>query len=244
MPETFITPTWTTHIGLPGASILVDPNDYDLSCPPGSPSVPAGYRPDSLPEQLREIGVNPDEVTHVVITHRHFDHYAGVTKKEGSRGYVPSFPRARHLLGRADWESTEILRRDAIKYGVTLADPEEDVRSLGVINRAGLLDLLDAERTVSPQVQILRAPGESPGHQIVRVHSAGQTFYCVGDLYHHPIEVENPETMAPWANPETNVRSRHALAPVAESEGATVVAGHMAIGRIERTSSGFRWVES
>jgi hypothetical protein len=50
--------------------------------------------------------------------------------------------------------------------------------------------------------------------------------------------------MAPWATPEANVRSRGSVAAVASSEGATVVAGHMPIGKIERTSSGFKWVDA
>lgn len=244
LEEKYLAPIWSVHIAAPGASILVDPNDYDLVCPPGSPSVPENYHPASLDDQLAEIGVNPEGITHVVITHRHFDHYAGVTRSAAGRGYVPSFPKARHLLGKADWESTDTLRRDAARFGAVLMDPEEDVRSLGVVRRAGLLDLVEAGREITPEVQVLRAPGETPGHQIVRVHSAGQTLYCVGDLYHHWIEVEHPEWMAPWADPEMNVRSRRAVAEVASSEGATVVAGHMPVGRIEWTFSGFRWVET
>jgi hypothetical protein len=90
---------------------------------------------------------------------------------------------------------------------------------------------------------IIAAPSESPGHQLVRVHSQGQTFYCLGDLYHHPVEVEVPTWMATWANPDTNISSRQSLVEAALAEDALLVAAHMPIGRLQSTLSGIKWVE-
>ena len=72
-------------VRMPGASIVIDPNDYALSCSPDSEYYPApDYRhPPDLVSQLATISVKPEGITHVVITHAHFDHYAGVTKKAG-----------------------------------------------------------------------------------------------------------------------------------------------------------------
>jgi glyoxylase-like metal-dependent hydrolase (beta-lactamase superfamily II) len=60
---------------------------------------------------------------------------------------------------------------------------------MGTLERLGLLDLVDGDRTIAPGVTMLHAPGESPGHAIVRVESAGERFYALGDLLHHPCEV-------------------------------------------------------
>ena len=49
------------------------------------------------------VGVRPEEITHVLITHAHYDHFAGVAVERDGR-YVARFPQARHLIGRADWE--------------------------------------------------------------------------------------------------------------------------------------------
>jgi glyoxylase-like metal-dependent hydrolase (beta-lactamase superfamily II) len=244
LEEKYLSPTWAIHISLPGGSILVDPNDYDVSCPPGSPSVPAGYqRPPIITEQLRSAGTDPGTITHVIVTHRHYDHYLGVTVRDGVGKYVPAYPDARYLVSRADWDSTEILEEKARKLGVMLLDQEEGTRSLGVIHRANKLDLVEEDVEVIPGVTIISAPGETPGHQAIRVRSGGQSLYCIGDLYHHQIEVEHPDWMATWADPKENVPSRQRLAGAAANEKALLVAGHMPIGRIERTASGFRWVE-
>jgi hypothetical protein len=49
--------------------------------------------------------------------------------------------------------------------------------------------------------------------------------------------------MAEWANPESNVASRHALVMAALDEDALLIPSHMSVGRLERIDSGIRWVE-
>lgn len=230
-------PSQSVHIALPDASVLVDANNYALSAPPGYPyTMPEGYQPPpDLITQLFERGISLQDITHVIITHAHFDHYAGVTQeREGI--YVPSFPNARYYLGKADWEYTETQE--------ALRDPDSvDSRTFGVLQRAGLLELVEGNQDITPQVRVIATPGESPGHQIVRVTSEGQTLYCLGDLYHHPVEVEHPAWMSQWDDAATNIASRSALAEAAVAENALLVAAHIpAIGRLERTTSGFRWV--
>ncbi len=111
-----------------------------------------------------------------------------------------------------------------------------------MLERSGLLELVDGNRDLLPEVQIIAAPGESPGHQIVRVHVDGQTLYCLGDLYHHAVEVEHPDWMASWAHEEANLASRRALEQRALNEEAVLVAAHMPVGRMTRTESGTGWV--
>lgn len=229
-------PSQSVHIALPGASVLVDANNYALAVPPGSPYLLPNYQPPpTLIAQLLEKGIHPEAITHLIITHAHFDHYAGITIERDGR-YLPSFPNARCYLGRADWEHPETQ--------ADLRDPNSmDSHTFGVLQQQGLLELVEGERQLTPAVQIIPAPGESPGHQVVRVHSEGQTLYCIGDLFHHAVEVEQPAWMATWADPGTNLASRRTLVQSALAENAMLVAAHMPVGRLERTPSGVRWVE-
>jgi glyoxylase-like metal-dependent hydrolase (beta-lactamase superfamily II) len=229
-------PSQCIHIALPGASMLVDAGDYALSAPPDSPYLPSNYRPPpDLMAQLLEIGVRPEDITHLVITHAHFDHYNGVTTEHDGR-YAPCFPNARCFLGKADWEHPETQE--------ALQDPNSlESHTLGALHREGLLELVEGNRDLVPSVSIIASPGESPGHQIVRVHSRGQTLYCLGDLYHHSIEVEQPTWMVTWANPDAILASRHALVKAALEENALLIAAHIpTVGRLEGTPSGARWV--
>lgn len=230
-------PSQCVHIALPGASVLVDANNYALSAPPGYPhAMPEGYQPPpDLLTQLRERGIQPADITHLIITHAHFDHYSGITTEQNG-AFVPAFPNARSYLGKPDWDYPETQE--------TLRDPTSaDSHTFGVLHTAGLLDLVESKRELTPEVTIIPAPGESPGHQIVRVTSDGQTLYCLGDLFHDPVEVEHPAWMSQWDDPATNVASRLALMEAALAEDALLVAAHIpSIGRLERTETGTRWV--
>jgi glyoxylase-like metal-dependent hydrolase (beta-lactamase superfamily II) len=229
-------PSQCIHISLPGASVLVDANDYAVSSPPDSPYAPPDYQPPpGLMAQLLEKGIYPENITHVVITHAHLDHYCGVTTQRDGH-YVPCFPNARCYLGKADWEHPET--REALQTPDSV-----DSRTFGVLHQLGLLELVEGDRDLTPEVRIIAASGESHGHQLVRVHSQGQTLYCLGDLYHHPVEVEQPSWMAEWANTGANLASRHALAEAALAENALLIATHIpTIGRLARTETGVRWV--
>ena len=228
-------PSQSIHITLPGASVLVDANNYARSVTPDSPFLPRNYQPPpDLITQLLARNIHPEDITHLVITHFHFDHYAGITTERNGH-YVPSFPNARCYLGRADWENPETQR--------TLQDPNsDDSRTLGVLHHLGLLELVEGNRDLLPEVRIIAAPGETAGHQIVRVHLDGQTLYCLGDLYHHAVEVEQPTWMVQWANADANLASRQALVEAALAEDALLIPAHMPVGCLERTASGVRWV--
>lgn len=222
-------PCWSIHIALGPASVLVDPGRF--IAPPDDPWwLPAGEVPPDLIEQLAAAGIDPASITHVIITHPHDDHYGAAMN-----GAEPSFANARHYLSRADWEW------DAVREW--LADPESSTQQiLGRLHDAGLLDLVAGAQTIADGIDILPAPGETPGHQIVRVHSQGQTLYYLGDLYHHLLEVARPDWMAEWTDAEAAHRSRALLAARALAENALLIAGHIPIpGRLRHTSAGVEW---
>lgn len=228
-------PVWVTHIGLPGISVLVDAGD---AAAPGNPpeTAPDYEPPPGLGAGLAAAGIPPEEVTHVVITHGHGDHYDGTTH-ESQGAYRPRFPQARHYLGRAEWE--------AASFQQSLGDPNSVAsRTLGVLRHQGLLDLVEGDRDLGHGVRILAAPGETRGHQIVRIHSEGRTLYCVGDLYHDPVEIAHPDWMVRWADPGSTLASRRRFVETALSEEAVLIATHvLALGRLAGTGTDVTLVE-
>ncbi len=227
-------PTYSVHIALPDSSVVVDPSVFDW--PPNHRWVAPGYQPPpSLVDRLHARGIGRECITHVVFTHAHHDHFSGSTLAWNGQE-VPTFPNARHYLSRRDWDQAEVQAR--------LSDPASDVsRTLGVLLRHGLLDLVDDDEDLGYAVQILAAPGESPGHQIVRVQSAGEVLYCVGDLYHHVAEVKHPEWVSTWSDAPVHRQSRCRLVERAVAERAILIATHIPTpGRLQATATGCSWI--
>lgn len=225
------------HVRLGRASLIIDPG---LDAPASefqremAARWPGMTRTPGLDAAMAQLGLGPEGVTHVLITHAHDDHFAGVVR-ERHGAMTLRFPRARHLLGRPDWDRNP-KRADASS---TMA------RRMGAVERAGLLDLVDGPRDVAPGVTMIPSPGESPGHYAVRVQSADARVYYLGDLVHHACEVEHPD-WAPGQNRDfmALLESRRRLfAEIADSP-AIVVFSHApfpAWGRLRASGHGYRF---
>ena len=125
-----------------------------------------------------------------------------------------------------------------------LKENPEYTNTLGVLNSSKMLDLLERPVEIVPGVIVVPMPGESPGHQIVRVTSKGRVLYCIGDLFHEPMDVADPRIMSEWNDPVANLRSRDLFLVEASVNHALVLAGHMGVGRILRHPTSYEWKEA
>jgi glyoxylase-like metal-dependent hydrolase (beta-lactamase superfamily II) len=218
------------------ASVLIDAGLDDPSSPWSQSWLaiwPGARRTPGLQAGLASVGVRPDEITHVIITHAHYDHVVGLTVEREGR-HLPRYPNARVLLGRGEWDGNPELQ-----------NPDSDIAlRLRAIEGHGLLDLVEGDRDVVPGLRMIHAPGESPGHSIVRLISQGEYFYALGDLFHHACEVEHLDWSVPWVDQVTMQTSRRKLLSEAATTGATVVFAHEPFppwGRIVRVGVDYGW---
>lgn len=224
------------HVRIGGASVLVDPgcDDPTSRWQEGFARRFSGVtRTPGLTRALAIMGVRPEEITHIPITHGHGDHFAGVTVERGDE-LAARFPNARHYIGRSDWEGNPNRARP----------DSEMAMCLGTIDRLGLLEAVDGEREIAPGVTMIPAPGETPGHSVVRIRSGGESFYYVGDLYHHACEVEHPDWVSPGRHQAAMLASRQWLAAEAEPARSIILFAHAPFpgwGRIIRAGVGYRW---
>lgn len=225
------------HIQIGDASIVVDPSGLD---DPTTGMVehfigryPSYSLTPGLEAGLASLGVQPETVTHVIITHAHGDHFRGMTTEQDGR-QVPRFPNARYVVGQGDWDENYAREH-----------PQDD-RTLcyGTIEKLGRLDTISEDREIVPGVTVIPAPGESPGHCIIRVQSAGESFYYLGDLFHYACEVERPEWMDRGREPKAMQASRSRLMAETADSNAILVYTHSPFpgwGRIISTETGYRW---
>ena len=199
------------HVAWAGRSVLVDAAAYDFSLGGASMALP-GPHPPPLGEQLAAAGADPGAVTDVVITHAHFDHINGLTRRVDGR-YVPAFPNARHYLGAGDW--------DPPNFGAL------QINTLAVVEQHGLLSLVHGPLELAPGLDIVPAPGETPGHQLLHVKAGNVEAYITGDLYHHVLEFDEPGRNVYWAEPDTMRASKAMLMARAAASGATVYFAHI-----------------
>jgi glyoxylase-like metal-dependent hydrolase (beta-lactamase superfamily II) len=140
----------------------------------------------SFMQDLASIGVTADSVDTVLCTHLHFDHVGWNTHLVDGR-WVPTFPNARYLFGRKEYDHWMMLRDTGGYHSINhLAD------SIDPITAAGLADFIEPEHSITDEIRLLPTPGHTPGHVSVIIASGGREAVITGDMMHHPLQLAVP----------------------------------------------------
>jgi glyoxylase-like metal-dependent hydrolase (beta-lactamase superfamily II) len=139
-------------------------------------------------DRLREAGVAPEQVNYVVCTHFHVDHVGWNTRRQDG-GWVPTFPNARYLFTR---EEFEFWRSEAGRPGLTRTGDYIEDSVLPVVE-AGLADFVPMDHALDASVRLRPAPGHTPGLVTVEVSSEGKRAILAGDVLHTPLQCRYPD---------------------------------------------------
>jgi glyoxylase-like metal-dependent hydrolase (beta-lactamase superfamily II) len=185
---------------------------------------------------LAEAGYPRESIDTVLCTHLHVDHVGWNTMLVDDR-WVPTFPQARYLMGRMEFEHwTGDHGREDMRP--VLAD------SVLPVYDAGLVGLVETDHALCPEISLVPTFGHTPGHVSVRVASRGEEALITGDFLHHPCQIAHPDwsSTADW-DAEQAHRTRLRMYRELADRPVLVLGTHFAgatAGRIVRDGEGFR----
>ncbi|HYN83688.1 MAG TPA: MBL fold metallo-hydrolase [Pyrinomonadaceae bacterium] len=160
---------------------------------------------------LRTTGRAPEEITIVVNTHLHFDHAGGNTTRDEGGRVVPTFPNARYLVSRSEFEHAESPHeRDRASY------LPENWRPLA---ESGQLELMPDSYEVVPGLTLETVAGHSRTMQCVRLQRAGRTLYGFADLVPTRAHLQPAWVMGYDLYPVETLEAKKRLLPEAAREG-------------------------
>ncbi|MCX4745923.1 MBL fold metallo-hydrolase [Kitasatospora sp. NBC_01287] len=166
-------------------------------------------------ERLAAAGFPAESVDLVINTHLHTDHVGWNTElRDGS--WVPTFPRARYLTSRAEWDYWAAAEMDEHR-GQMFRDSVHPVRDSGQFD---LADVPEQGHEVVDGLRLIPAPGHTPGQVAVELRGTGRPALITGDSIHHPVQLSHPHlTSCVDIDPEQAVRTRgRLLAGLADSD--------------------------
>jgi glyoxylase-like metal-dependent hydrolase (beta-lactamase superfamily II) len=171
----------------------------------------------SIVDALRELGVEPASIDVVVMTHLHFDHSGGATRRDGD-AVVPVFPRARHVVQARELDAAlHPHERNRASY---LAENIEPLRA------AGLLETVDGEVELVPGVRVMPTPGHTPGHQSVLIDGGGDKALFLGDVVPTSVHIPLPWVMGYDLDVEATLASKRRIYERAQAERWLLLFGH------------------
>ena len=119
----------------------------------------------TLAAQLKALGLAPSDITYIAFSHMHFDHTGNA-----------------NLFGASTW----ILNRAELAWAESKPGPYVQPESYSGYKTAKT-QMIDNDYDVfgDRSVRILRAPGHTPGHQVLAIRLAKSgALVLSGDLYH------------------------------------------------------------
>ena len=180
-----------------------------------------------LPASLAAAGVQPDQITDILISHTHGDHVGGLVNATGGL----TFPNATIRMATAEWA---FMQANAdMKALVTAITPKVQTFEPGAA-------------ALTPSISSVAINGHTPGHMGYEIRSGSDSLLYIGDTMHHSvISVQRPEWQIAFdSDGPTATASRQALLERAASQNLRVYAVHFpfpGLGRIQRKDDGFVW---
>jgi len=192
---------------------------------------------------LAALGVRPEEVTHVMCTHLHWDHVGWNTRRVDGQ-WVPTFPNAQYVMARREYDHwNAVYARDKGNPANPHALAFED--SVEPIMRAEKAVLVQDDFELDHGISLEPCPGHTPGHVVVNVASGGRRGVFIGDAIHHPMQIMFPDLSTRADTDQDMARvSRKKLIDMHAGTGNLVMPHHFATptsGTIERAGDGFRF---
>lgn len=192
-----------------------------------------------LPENLRALGIAPDAIETILLTHLHSDHANGLVDAAG----LPVFPNAELILHRKEagfWldrnvtpDDSERLRRNTLGAQRVTAPYRDRIR------RAD-----DGE--VLPGISAVPLHGHTPGHTGWLMESRGERLLIWGDIVHlAAVQIPRPDAALVFdVDPDAAVAVRRRIFDQAASENLLIAGAHLdfpGFGYMLRDGDGYRY---
>ncbi|MFC9454373.1 N-acyl homoserine lactonase family protein [Streptomyces sp. NPDC056983] len=165
-------------------------------------------------ELLARLGVRPEDVDHVVLTHMHFDHI----------GNVSLFPNATFTMAQAELDFWTGPGRRLSSVGAPVEEGEvEAVLSLA---REERLHVVEQAAELFPGIRVERVGGHTPGQLIAEIGTASGKTVVASDALHFYKEMERNHLYRHFTSVEEMDNVYRLLREHAARPDTAVVAGH------------------
>lgn len=172
-------------------------------------------KPATLLDQLRGHGLAPEDIDVVINTHLHFDHCGWNARRDGAK-LVPTFPRARYHVQRAEWEhALHPTERDRASYIADFFSPVE-----------AQTDFLSTDQEILPGIRVEVVPGHNRNMQCVWIESEGRRVCFISDLVPTRAHLAYPWIMSLDLYPMETLANKKRLLPHLARDQTVVIFPH------------------
>ena len=189
-------------------------------------------------EDLSKAGFDRRSIDTVLCTHLHVDHVGWNTMLVDGV-WVPTFPNAKYLMARQEFDYWK--EQDETDYGDVIGD------SVMPVFDAGLVELVDLNHQICPEIKLTPTLGHTPGHVSIQIESKGERAVITGDCIHHPCQMHRNDWVSTADfDQKAAMKTRTTLFESLVDTDCLVIGTHFATptaGHVKRNGDGF-WLDT
>ncbi len=166
---------------------------------------------------LLQNGINPNEITDVLLTHLHFDHTGGSTKLENGK-LIPTFPNAKYFVQKKNFEwAMNPSDRDKGSYIKENFEP---------LVKEGVLNLIDGEINFDENISFRIINGHTFAQQMIKIYDSSNSILYCADLMPFVSQIRIPYVMGYDLQPMITVQEKKKYLQLAADENWHLYFGH------------------
>jgi len=182
-------------------------------------------------QSIRNLGFDPEEVSLVLMSHLHYDHSGGLVVERGGK-LIPSFPYAKHMVQRGEWE-----------FGLTGKSSSYHKEIFEALRGNIKLELTDGPGWLQPGIRFELSGGHCPYHQVFWIESDRSKCFFGGDELPEPEQLIRKFVAKYDYDGRKAMQLREEYGKIAAAEGWTCLFYHaktMPVGNVTMNDDHFR----
>lgn len=188
----------------------------------------------SLEKSLSEKNLTTDDITDVILTHLHFDHAGGATKKEKGK-IVPTFSKATYYIQKENLEwAKNPKEKDRASYMKENWEP---------LLQEGILKIIGGAKEILPGIEMKLFYGHTSGIQLPYINDGKNKLFFCGDVIPTSVHLKIPWVMAYDNFPLTTIEEKKKILELATKENWALVfehCPHLKASFIKKTEIGYQ----
>lgn len=206
----------------------------------------SGKRGGKLLTHLATLGIKPTDVSGIVVSHLHGDHFGGFFDDDGNL----VFSNAKYFINKDEkefWGGSPDMSKCKLSEEGRKGMAERAAKTLSSLEKSGKLQVVGDGDTLTTGVSVRKSGGHTPGHQTVTLESGGDKFTMLVDAAHHFVmSFGKPDWhLAFDYDAEVGARTRRKVLEGIAADKTLVMGYHTpwpGVGHVRPMDSGFEWL--